>query len=48
MGRYRKYNFESTRDLLRYIRNKSGHYRELSDDLKVCSAALVIVFDFII
>ncbi|GJN07487.1 hypothetical protein PR202_ga25323 [Eleusine coracana subsp. coracana] len=34
MGRYRKYNFESIRDLLRYIRNKSGHYRELSDDLK--------------
>jgi len=48
MGRYRKYNFESTRDLLRYIRNKSGHYRELSDDLKVRCVALVIVFDFII
>lgn len=36
MGRYRKYSFESTRDLLRLIRNKSGHYREFSDDLKVC------------
>lgn len=34
MGRYRKYSFESTRDLLRLIRNKSGHYREFSDDLK--------------
>jgi hypothetical protein len=44
MGRYRKYNFESIRDLLRYIRNKSGHYRELSDDLKVCCAALVALF----
>uniref|UniRef100_A0A0D9WYP0 non-specific serine/threonine protein kinase n=1 Tax=Leersia perrieri TaxID=77586 RepID=A0A0D9WYP0_9ORYZ len=34
MGRYRKYSFDSTRDLLRLIRNKSGHYREFSDDLK--------------
>ncbi|KAI4999052.1 hypothetical protein ZWY2020_059742 [Hordeum vulgare] len=34
VGRYRKYNFESTRDLLRLIRNKSGHYRELPTDLK--------------
>lgn len=47
MGRYRKYNFESIRDLLRYIRNKSGHYRELSEDLKVRCAALVTVFDFV-
>ncbi|TVU39365.1 hypothetical protein EJB05_12778 [Eragrostis curvula] len=48
MGRYRKYNFESIRDLLRYIRNKSGHYRELSDDLKVRGAALGAVFTFVI
>jgi serine/threonine-protein kinase/endoribonuclease IRE1 len=40
MGRYRKYNFESIRDLLRYIRNKSGHYRELSDDLKAILGSL--------
>ncbi|RLN35978.1 serine/threonine-protein kinase/endoribonuclease IRE1a-like [Panicum miliaceum] len=45
MGRYRKYNFESTRDLLRYIRNKSGHYRELSDDLKAILGSLPEGFD---
>lgn len=42
MGRYRKYNFESIRDLLRYIRNKSGHYRELSEDLKVCWCCILL------
>jgi serine/threonine-protein kinase/endoribonuclease IRE1 len=47
MGRYRKYNFESIRDLLRYIRNKSGHYRELTHDLKVRWAALITGFDFV-
>ncbi|KAJ1290851.1 hypothetical protein BS78_02G274400 [Paspalum vaginatum] len=45
MGRYRKYNFESIRDLLRYIRNKSGHYRELSDDLKAILGSLPEGFD---
>ncbi|XP_062189270.1 serine/threonine-protein kinase/endoribonuclease IRE1-like [Phragmites australis] len=45
MGRYRKYNFESIRDLLRYIRNKSGHYRELSDDLKALLGSLPEGFD---
>nr|CAD1818781.1 unnamed protein product [Ananas comosus var. bracteatus] len=34
MGRYRKYNFESLRDLLRLIRNKSSHYRELPTELQ--------------
>ncbi|KAH7664539.1 serine/threonine-protein kinase/endoribonuclease IRE1 protein [Dioscorea alata] len=34
MGRYRKYNFEFTRDLLRVIRNKLSHYRELANDLQ--------------
>lgn len=36
MGRYRKYNFGCMRDLLRVIRNKQNHYRELSKELKVC------------
>ncbi|KAL6871504.1 hypothetical protein ACP4OV_014333 [Aristida adscensionis] len=45
MGRYRKYNFESIRDLLRYIRNKAGHYRELSDDLKALLGSLPEGFD---
>lgn len=44
VGRYRKYNFESTRDLLRLIRNKSGHYRELPADLKVSYAAPLVAF----
>jgi serine/threonine-protein kinase/endoribonuclease IRE1 len=35
LGKYRKYNFESVRDLLRVIRNKSGHYRELPRELQV-------------
>ncbi|KAJ0968867.1 hypothetical protein J5N97_021744 [Dioscorea zingiberensis] len=34
MGRYRKYNFEFTRDLLRVIRNKLNHYRELPKELQ--------------
>ncbi|CAN6198953.1 unnamed protein product [Urochloa humidicola] len=45
MGRYRKYNFESIRDLLRYIRNKSGHYRELSEDLKAILGSLPEGYD---
>ncbi|KAK1322026.1 Serine/threonine-protein kinase/endoribonuclease IRE1a [Acorus calamus] len=34
MGRYRKYKFDCTRDLLRVIRNKFNHYRELSNELQ--------------
>lgn len=34
MGRYRKYNFGCMRDLLRVIRNKQNHYRELPKELK--------------
>ncbi|KAG0457380.1 hypothetical protein HPP92_022537 [Vanilla planifolia] len=34
MGRYRKYNYDSMRDLLRLIRNKLNHYRELPNELK--------------
>jgi serine/threonine-protein kinase/endoribonuclease IRE1 len=47
VGRYRKYNFESTRDLLRLIRNKSGHYRELPADLKVRYSAPLVAFAFV-
>nr|PNR36423.1 hypothetical protein PHYPA_022274 [Physcomitrium patens] len=32
--RYRKYNFSSTRDLLRIIRNKSHHFLELPQDMQ--------------
>lgn len=31
---YRKYNAQSSRDLLRALRNKRSHFHELSADLK--------------
>ena len=34
MGRYRKYDSYSTRDLLRVIRNKRSHYTELTEAVK--------------
>lgn len=34
IGRYRRYKFDSVRDLLRVIRNKSHHYRELPEEIK--------------
>ncbi|XP_071703894.1 serine/threonine-protein kinase/endoribonuclease IRE1b-like [Rutidosis leptorrhynchoides] len=34
IGRYRKYKYDSVRDLLRVIRNKLNHYRELSKDIR--------------
>ncbi|WOK92497.1 serine/threonine-protein kinase/endoribonuclease IRE1a-like [Canna indica] len=34
MGRYRKYRFDCVRDLLRVIRNKLNHYRELPKELQ--------------
>ncbi|KAF3335572.1 Serine/threonine-protein kinase/endoribonuclease IRE1a [Carex littledalei] len=45
LGRYRKYNFESVRDLLRVIRNKSGHYRELPSELQESLGSLPEGFD---
>lgn len=35
LGRYRRYNPGSVRDLLRVIRNKSNHYRELPQDVQL-------------
>lgn len=34
IGRYRRYKFDSVRDLLRVIRNKLNHYRELPSDIQ--------------
>ncbi|KAJ0702074.1 putative protein kinase IRE1 family transcription factor WD40-like family [Helianthus annuus] len=34
IGRYRKYKYDSVRDLLRVIRNKLNHYRELSKEIR--------------
>lgn len=34
IGRYRRYKYDNVRDLLRVIRNKSNHYRELPQDIQ--------------
>lgn len=34
LGRYRKYNTSSLRDLLRVIRNKHNHFREMPAELQ--------------
>ncbi|XP_010539031.1 PREDICTED: serine/threonine-protein kinase/endoribonuclease IRE1b [Tarenaya hassleriana] len=34
IGRYRRYRFDSVRDLLRVIRNKLNHYRELPGEIQ--------------
>ena len=34
LGKYRKYNGSSLRDLLRVIRNKHNHFREMPLDLQ--------------
>lgn len=41
IGRFRKYNFDCMRDLLRVIRNKLNHYRELPICLQVCYSQLL-------
>ncbi len=40
LGRYRKYRPDSLRDLLRVIRNKHNHFRELPDALQAKLGAL--------
>lgn len=34
LGHYRKYNFTSLKDLLRVIRNKHNHFREMPTELR--------------
>ncbi|KAK4493375.1 hypothetical protein RD792_017725, partial [Penstemon davidsonii] len=34
IGRYRRYKFDSVRDLLRVMRNKLNHYRELPEEVQ--------------
>jgi serine/threonine-protein kinase/endoribonuclease IRE1 len=36
IGRYRRYKFDSVRDLLRVMRNKLNHYGELPKEIQVC------------
>ena len=41
IGLYRRYKFDSVRDLLRVMRNKLNHYRELPKEIQVY---IIIVF----
>ena len=36
VGHYRRYKYDSVRDLLRLMRNKLSHYRELPKQIQVC------------
>ncbi|XP_073023993.1 LOW QUALITY PROTEIN: serine/threonine-protein kinase/endoribonuclease IRE1b-like [Primulina eburnea] len=45
IGRYRRYKFDSVRDLLRVIRNKLNHYRELSKEIQVILGSVPEGFD---
>lgn len=35
IGQYRRYKYDSVRDLLRVMRNKLNHYRELPKEIQV-------------
>ena len=41
IGHYRRYKFDSVRDLLRVMRNKLNHYRELPQKIQVFSRTSV-------
>ncbi|KAG9441052.1 hypothetical protein H6P81_016906 [Aristolochia fimbriata] len=45
LGRYRKYKFDTVRDLLRVIRNKLSHYRDLQGDIKELLGSVPVGFD---
>ncbi|CAH2044320.1 unnamed protein product [Thlaspi arvense] len=45
IGRYRRYKFDSIRDLLRVIRNKLNHYRELPRELQQLLGSVPEGFD---
>ncbi|PKA48124.1 Serine/threonine-protein kinase/endoribonuclease IRE1a [Apostasia shenzhenica] len=45
MGRFRKYKFDSIRDLLRVVRNKLNHYRELPKELQEILGSVPKGFD---
>ncbi|KAM1047491.1 hypothetical protein ACFX2C_026842 [Malus domestica] len=46
IGNYRRYKFDSVRDLLRVIRNKSNHYRELPNQIQELVGPVPEGFDF--
>ncbi|KAL4579125.1 hypothetical protein LXL04_015261 [Taraxacum kok-saghyz] len=45
IGKYRKYKYDSVRDLLRVIRNKLNHYRELPKELQSVLGAVPTGFE---
>lgn len=45
IGQYRKYKFDSVRDLLRVIRNKLNHYRELPQEIQELLGSVPEGFD---
>jgi serine/threonine-protein kinase/endoribonuclease IRE1 len=45
IGRYRRYKYDSVRDLLRVIRNKLNHYRELPDNIQAILGQVPEGFD---
>ncbi|XWS20830.1 hypothetical protein CRYUN_Cryun30bG0002800 [Craigia yunnanensis] len=45
IGQYRKYRFDSVRDLLRVIRNKLNHYRELPQEIQELLGSVPEGFD---
>lgn len=45
IGRYRRYKYDSVRDLLRVIRNKYNHYRELPQEIQELLGPLPGGFD---
>lgn len=47
IGRYRRYKFNSVRDLLRVLRNKLNHFRELPLEIQVSSWTSSIFCNFL-
>ncbi|KAJ0445550.1 putative protein kinase IRE1 family [Helianthus annuus] len=45
IGRYRRYKYNSVRDLLRVIRNKLSHYRELPNEIQELLGSIPEGFD---
>lgn len=43
VGRHRRYKYDSIRDLLRLIRNKLNHYRELPKEIQVSVSHVCIL-----
>lgn len=40
LGRYRRYDYSSLRDLLRVVRNKRNHFREMPESLQLLMGPL--------